>query len=123
MPIPGSGGVSPRYSARVRPAFLLDCRLQNFQQRKRLLEHDDVMNQQREVVYSLRLFALERGEELKAEARRMIAGGGTIPAPAARGRSTGSAMGQGASRKSLNDDLSSAVSNTESQRPRRTARG
>ena len=30
------------------------------------------MNQQREVVYSLRLFALERGEELKAEARRMI---------------------------------------------------
>ncbi|HEX6106533.1 MAG TPA: SEC-C metal-binding domain-containing protein, partial [Gemmatimonadales bacterium] len=27
---------------------------------------------QREVIYSLRLFALERGEELKAEARRMI---------------------------------------------------
>ncbi|MFL5639713.1 MAG: preprotein translocase subunit SecA, partial [Gemmatimonadaceae bacterium] len=48
--------------------------LQNFQQRKRLLEYDDVMNQQREVVYSLRLFALERGEELKAEARRMIEG-------------------------------------------------
>ena len=48
--------------------------LQNFQSRKRLLEYDDVMNQQREVVYSLRLFALERGEELKAEARRMIAG-------------------------------------------------
>jgi preprotein translocase subunit SecA len=47
--------------------------LQNFQSRKRLLEYDDVMNQQREVVYSLRLFALERGEELKAEARRMIA--------------------------------------------------
>ncbi len=47
--------------------------LQNFQQRKRLLEYDDVMNQQREVVYSLRLFTLERGEELKAEARRMIA--------------------------------------------------
>ncbi|MBM4186462.1 MAG: preprotein translocase subunit SecA [Gemmatimonadetes bacterium] len=46
--------------------------LQNFQQRKRLLEYDDVMNQQREVVYSLRLFALEKGEELKAEARRMI---------------------------------------------------
>ena len=46
--------------------------LQNFQARKRLLEYDDVMNQQREVVYSLRLFALERGEELKAEARRMI---------------------------------------------------
>ncbi len=47
--------------------------LQNFQQRKRLLQYDDVMNQQREVIYSLRLFALERGEELKAEARRMIA--------------------------------------------------
>ncbi len=46
--------------------------LQNFQQRKRLLEYDDVMNQQREVIYSLRLFALERGEELRAEARRMI---------------------------------------------------
>ena len=30
------------------------------------------MNQQREVIYSLRLFALEGGEELKAEARRMI---------------------------------------------------
>jgi len=48
--------------------------LQNFQARKRLLEYDDVMNQQREVIYSLRRFALERGEELKAEARRMIAG-------------------------------------------------
>ena len=42
--------------------------LQNFQARKRLLEYDDVMNQQREVVYSLRLFALDKGEELKAEA-------------------------------------------------------
>ena len=29
--------------------------LQNFQARKRLLEYDDVMNQQREVIYSLRL--------------------------------------------------------------------
>ena len=46
--------------------------LQNFQTRKRLLEYDDVMNQQREVIYSLRLFALEKGEELKAESRRMI---------------------------------------------------
>jgi len=46
--------------------------LQNFQQRKKLLEYDDVMNQQREVIYSLRLFALEGGEELKAEAMRMI---------------------------------------------------
>ncbi|GIW53505.1 MAG: protein translocase subunit SecA [Gemmatimonadales bacterium] len=46
--------------------------LQNFQARKRLLEYDDVMNQQREVIYSLRLFALEGGEDLKAEAVRMI---------------------------------------------------
>ncbi len=46
--------------------------LQNFQARKRLLEYDDVMNQQREVVYSQRLFGLEGGEELKAESIRMI---------------------------------------------------
>jgi preprotein translocase subunit SecA len=46
--------------------------LQNFQSRKRLLEYDDVMNQQREVVYSLRAFALEGGEELKGEALKMI---------------------------------------------------
>jgi preprotein translocase subunit SecA len=46
--------------------------LQNFQARKRLLEYDDVMNQQREVVYSLRSFALEGGEELKAEALKMV---------------------------------------------------
>jgi preprotein translocase subunit SecA len=46
--------------------------LQNFQARKRLLEYDDVMNQQREVIYSLRLFGLEGGEEMKAEAIRMI---------------------------------------------------
>ena len=46
--------------------------LQNFQSRKRLLEYDDVMNQQREVVYSLRSFALEGGEELRGEAERMI---------------------------------------------------
>ena len=46
--------------------------LQNFQSRKRLLEYDDVMKQQREVIYSLRSFALEGGEELKAEARKMI---------------------------------------------------
>jgi len=36
--------------------------LQNFQARKRLLEYDDVMNQQREVIYGLRLFALEGGK-------------------------------------------------------------
>src|SRR5947207_3322749 len=46
--------------------------LKNFQSRKRLLEYDDVMNQQREVIYSLRTFALEGGEELKAEAEKMI---------------------------------------------------
>jgi len=46
--------------------------LQNFQQRKRLLEYDDVMNQQREVIYSLRTFALEGGEELKGESLQMI---------------------------------------------------
>ena len=46
--------------------------LQNFQARKRLLDYDDVMNQQREVVYSLRSFALEGGEELKGEAIKMI---------------------------------------------------
>jgi preprotein translocase subunit SecA len=46
--------------------------LQNFQARKRLLEYDDVMNQQREVIYSLRMFALEGGEELKGEALKMI---------------------------------------------------
>ena len=46
--------------------------LQNFQARKRLLEYDDVMNQQREVVYSLRSFALEGGEELRGESRKMV---------------------------------------------------
>ena len=46
--------------------------LQNFQSRKRLLEYDDVMNQQREVVYSLRAFALEGGEELRSEAVGMV---------------------------------------------------
>ena len=46
--------------------------LNHFQQRKRLLEYDDVMNQQREVIYSLRTFALEGGEELKAESLGMV---------------------------------------------------
>ena len=46
--------------------------LQNFEARKRLLEYDDVMNQQREVVYDLRLFALEGGEELKGEVWEMM---------------------------------------------------
>jgi preprotein translocase subunit SecA len=46
--------------------------LQNFQARKRLLDYDDVMNQQREVVYSQRAFALEGGEELKGEARKSL---------------------------------------------------
>ena len=46
--------------------------LQHFQSRKRLLEYDDVMNQQREVIYSLRAFALEGGEELRGEALGMV---------------------------------------------------
>jgi len=46
--------------------------LQNFEARKRLLEYDDVMNQQREVIYDLRLFALEGGEDLKGEVRDMV---------------------------------------------------
>ncbi|MCX5764741.1 MAG: SEC-C metal-binding domain-containing protein, partial [Gemmatimonadetes bacterium] len=46
--------------------------LQNFQSRKRLLEYDDVMNQQREVIYSLRSFALDSGEELRGEALKMV---------------------------------------------------
>jgi preprotein translocase subunit SecA len=46
--------------------------LQNFQARKRLLDYDDVMNQQREVIYSLRSFALDGGEELKGESLKMI---------------------------------------------------
>ncbi|MBI4542159.1 MAG: preprotein translocase subunit SecA [Gemmatimonadetes bacterium] len=61
--------------------------LQNFQARKRLLEYDDVMNQQREVIYSLRLFALEGGEELKAEAIRMIEGAMQRPVGEATGLS------------------------------------
>ncbi|HET8771574.1 MAG TPA: preprotein translocase subunit SecA, partial [Gemmatimonadaceae bacterium] len=48
--------------------------LQNFQARKRLLDYDDVMNQQREVIYNLRSFALEGGEELKGEAEKMVVG-------------------------------------------------
>ena len=46
--------------------------LQNFQSRKRLLDYDDVMNQQREVIYNLRAFALDGGEELKGEAIKMV---------------------------------------------------
>ncbi len=45
--------------------------MQNFEARKRLLDYDDVMNQQREVIYDLRLFALEGGEDLKGEVRDM----------------------------------------------------
>jgi preprotein translocase subunit SecA len=44
----------------------------NFEARKRLLDYDDVMNQQREVVYDLRLFALEGGEDLKGQVWEMI---------------------------------------------------
>jgi preprotein translocase subunit SecA len=46
--------------------------MQNFEQRKRLLEYDDVMNQQREVIYDLRLFALEGGEDLRGEVWDML---------------------------------------------------
>jgi preprotein translocase subunit SecA len=46
--------------------------MQNFDQRKRLLEYDDVMNQQREVIYDMRLFALEGGEDLKGEIWEMV---------------------------------------------------
>ena len=46
--------------------------LQNFQARKRLLDYDDVMNQQREVIYSSRSFALEGGEELRGESIKMV---------------------------------------------------
>src|SRR5690606_20721181 len=46
--------------------------LQNFEARKRLLDYDDVMNQQREVIYDLRLFALEGGEDLKGEVWEMV---------------------------------------------------
>ena len=44
----------------------------NFESRKRLLDYDDVMNQQREVIYDRRLFALEGGEDLKGEIWEMI---------------------------------------------------
>jgi preprotein translocase subunit SecA len=46
--------------------------LQNFEARKRLLDYDDVMNQQREVIYDLRTFALEGGGELQGEVWEMI---------------------------------------------------
>lgn len=46
--------------------------MQNFEARKRLLDYDDVMNQQREVIYDLRLFALEGGEDLRAEVWEMV---------------------------------------------------
>src|SRR3989454_1977125 len=46
--------------------------LQNFQARKKLLEYDDVMNQQREVIYSLRRVAPGGGDGLEAEARSMV---------------------------------------------------
>ncbi len=44
----------------------------NFEIRKHLLEYDDVMNQQREVIYSRRSHAL-RGENLKEEILEMMA--------------------------------------------------
>jgi preprotein translocase subunit SecA len=45
----------------------------NFAIRKHLLEYDDVMNKQREVVYSKRLMALET-EDISSEIREMIEG-------------------------------------------------
>jgi preprotein translocase subunit SecA len=48
--------------------------LNNFEIRKRLLEYDDVMNKQREVIYGLRLRALEgQRDEVLSEVREMIA--------------------------------------------------
>jgi preprotein translocase subunit SecA len=46
----------------------------NFEARNRLPDYDDVMNQQREVVYDLRLFALDGGEDLRGEIWEMIGG-------------------------------------------------
>ena len=47
--------------------------MNNFEIRKRLLEYDDVMNKQREVIYAMRLRALEGGrEEVFAEAKEII---------------------------------------------------
>ena len=46
--------------------------MQNFEARKRLLDYDDVMNQQREVIYDLRTFALEGGDDLRGEAWDMV---------------------------------------------------
>jgi preprotein translocase subunit SecA len=49
--------------------------MQNFESRKRLLDYDDVMNQQREVIYDLRLFALEGGDDLRTEVWEMVEAG------------------------------------------------
>jgi preprotein translocase subunit SecA len=47
--------------------------MNNFEIRKRLLEYDDVMNKQREVIYGLRLRAIEgQLDEVRQEAREMI---------------------------------------------------
>jgi preprotein translocase subunit SecA len=47
--------------------------MNNFEIRKRLLEYDDVMNKQREVIYAMRLRALEGDkEEVFAEAKEII---------------------------------------------------
>jgi preprotein translocase subunit SecA len=43
----------------------------NFQIRKHLLEYDDVMNQQREVIYDMRLFALE-GKDMDEDFKVML---------------------------------------------------
>src|ERR1044071_8789737 len=50
----------------------LPAEVLNFQARKEILQFVAVIKQPREVIYSQRLYALEGGEELKAEAQRMI---------------------------------------------------
>ena len=73
----------------------------NFQIRKHLLEYDDVMNQQREVIYDMRLFALE-GKDMDEDFKVMLdEAGGFTPTPVIshailghnRGRESGLADG------------------------------
>ena len=63
---------------------------QNFEARKHLLEYDDVMNKQRETIYSLRRSFLEGRDQKeyvieRAEAIVNRVGGNLLPAPAASG--------------------------------------
>lgn len=45
----------------------------NFDTRKHLVEYDDVLNKQREIIYSLRRKVLEKGDELKEDVLEKIA--------------------------------------------------